>query len=328
MLKTSSFRPAWWLKNRHLQTVFRNGPWGKLRRVGFRREQIELPDGDFLHADWTTGAGLPLTQPLVVVLHGLEGSSRSAYAIAIMTAIRDAGWQGVLMHFRGCSGEPNRLPRTYHAGDTGDIGFFLDLLARRHPGLAIAAIGYSLGGNVLLKYLGENGANSALATAIAVSVPFDLRIAADSIATGMSRLYQHALLQRMRATLREKFTEENAPINLGRALASRTFHEFDEYSTAPLHGFSGCEEYYRICSSLQYLKDINTPTLLLHASDDPFMTPAALPDADELSDAVTLELSKQGGHVGFIGGDVPLRPEYWLEPRIVAHLQEYLPGKA
>ncbi len=326
MLIKSDFEPAWWLKNRHLQTLFRNGPWGKMRNVSYRREEVELPDGDFLHVDWATGQGLPEKQPIVIVLHGLEGSIRSAYASAIMAAVRNAGWQGALMHFRGCSGAVNRLARTYHAGETEDLRFFLQRVSANNPGVPIAATGYSIGGNVLLKFLAEDNPVNTLTTAVAISVPFELRIAADTIATGFSQLYQWSLLRRMRDTIRKKFTPDTDFVDYERALASRTFHEFDEFATAPLHGFASCKEYYDRCSSRQYLKQIEVPTLILHATDDPFLDSSGVPHADELSDAVTLELSNHGGHVGFISGPL-FRPEYWLDTRIMSHLRKFLEKK-
>lgn len=322
MIRESDFKPAWWLRNRHLQTLAANTAFRRRSNARVVRERVDLPDGDFVDVDWTRGGGAG--QPLVLVLHGLEGSIDSRYAGAIMAALERVGWRAALMHFRGCSGTLNRLPRSYHAGDTADLRFVLEELNRRDPAAPIAAVGYSIGANVLLKYLGEEASEPGpLVTAIAVSVPFDLRTSADTITRGASRIYQFALMRRMHDKVRRKFGNRRAPIDVGQALRTRTFHEFDDHVTAPLHGFDNYQHYYQSSSCLPYLKLIRKPTLILHARDDPFIDPSGLPTETDLSPAVTLELSERGGHVGFIQGRVPWRPQYWLEPRIVRHLAEY-----
>lgn len=306
-----SFRPAWWLRSPHLQTVwpvaFRRRP-----RLSLAHERLELPDGDFLDLAWLD----PGEGPLVVLLHGLEGGIRSAYAAGMMRALAGAGCGAVLMHFRGCGGAPNRLPRSYHSGETGDLDFVLRALGRRAPGRPLAALGYSLGGNVLLKWLGERGRDAPLAAAAAVSVPFDLHDAAARLERGASRLYQWWLLRRLRAKTRDKAARGILPARYGRVGHLESFRAFDEHVTAPLHGFAGADDYYTRSSSRRYLAGIRVPTLVVHAEDDPFMTPRAVPGADELPPAVRLELSAHGGHVGFVAGALPLRPRYWLEARI------------
>jgi len=295
--------------------LFRRGP-----ALSLTRERIELDDGDFLDLDWTSGE----STRVVLVLHGLEGSSRSPYARGMLAAIHRRGWRGAVMHFRGCSGEPNRLPRTYHSGDTGDLAAVITRL-RARPGVsALAAVGYSMGGNVLLKWLGERGAAAPLDAAVAVSVPYTLSRAADRLTRGLSRLYQGHLIAALRTKLHRKFASHASPIDLQHADASRDFWEFDDRVTAPLHGFADVHDYYTRSSSRQYLRDIRVPTLLLHAEDDPFMTPDVLPCADELSASTRLEVSAGGGHVGFIHGSLPWRPRYWLEERIPAFLEAYL----
>ena len=185
------FRPAWWLPGAHAQTlwptVFRRPP-----RPRLDWERLRLPDGDFVDLSWA-GAD---RQTIVVCLHGLEGSYQSPYAAGMLNALAARGWCAVLLHFRGCSGELNELPRSYHSGETGDFGYLLEVLAQRHPNSALAAVGYSLGGNVLLKYLGEQGRGSPLRAAAAVSVPFNLGIAAQRLDNGFSRVYQWRLLER------------------------------------------------------------------------------------------------------------------------------------
>jgi hypothetical protein len=318
-LNLKPFVPAWWCRGPHAQTV-----WARLARrapeIRFWRERLELPDGDFIDLDWSeNGNG-----PIVIVLHGLEGSSGSPYARGLMHAIEQRGWRGVVMHFRGCSGEPNRLARSYHSGDTGDLSCFVNTLRRREPHTPLAVVGFSLGGNVLLKWLGKAGGAAPLRSAVAVSVPYVLGCAADRLNQGFSRLYQWQLLRSLRNNVAEKRNRIKLPLRIRDLSTLRSFRDFDEHVTAPLHGFDGADHYYTVSSSRQYLKDIVVPTLLLHARDDPFMIENAIPEPDELSEAVVLELSTHGGHVGFVTGTWPWRAHYWLEERIPAYLDRYL----
>jgi hypothetical protein len=313
------FKAAWWCRGPHGQTL-----WARLARrlphVALRRERLELPDGDFVDLDWTEkGSG-----PIVIVLHGLEGSSDSPYARGLLQAIEHRGWRGVVMHFRGCSGEPNRLARSYHSGDTGDLDFLVATLRRREPRAPLAAVGFSLGGNVLLKWLGKAGSLAPLHAAVAVSVPFVLHGAAERLQQGFSRVYQWQLLRSLRHTVDAKRRHMELPLKSRDLSALKNFRDFDEHITAPLHGFDSADHYYTVSSSRQYLGGITVPTLLLHARDDPFMTEAAIPRLDELSESVTLELSTHGGHVGFVAGIWPWRPRYWLDKRIPEYLARYL----
>ena len=314
------FQPAWWLLNPHLQTL-----WAALFRSidcpSLCRERLELPDGDFLDLDWTVGTD----GPIVIVLHGLEGSSCSNYAQGLLNAVTARGWRGVVVHFRGCSGEPNRLPRSYNGGGTRDLNRVITLLKSREPNTPLAAVGYSLGGNVLLKWLGECGAQTPLQAAVAVSVPFLLETAARRMRLGLSRLYQAQLLRSMKANYRAKLArfKEQMPCTWQELAQLKDFYRFDDKITAPLHGYADVHDYYRQASCRRYLRHIQTPTLILHAEDDPFMLPEAIPYADELSSSITLELSTYGGHVGFVSGS-PWRPVYWLEQRIPAFLAETL----
>jgi len=313
------FKPAWWCRGPHAQTL-----WARLvrraPRVALRRERLELPDGDFIDLDWTTHGG----GPIVIVLHGLEGSSDSPYARGILRAIDSRGWRGVVMHFRGCSGEPNRLPRSYHSGDTGDLVYLVETLRRREPRTPLATVGYSLGGNVLLKWLGKSGEQAPLRAAVAVSVPFVLSHAAERLQRGFSRIYQWQLLHSLRDSVETKRRRMMLPLKITDLSALRSFRDFDEHVTAPLHGFDGADHYYAVSSSRQYLEAIAVPTLILHALDDPFMTERTIPRPEELSGHVILELSRRGGHVGFVSGTWPWRSRYWLEERIPAYLARYL----
>jgi uncharacterized protein len=323
-IRESTFQPAWWLPGPHLATIF---PALARRRVPLaaRRQTFELPDGDFVELAWVDGSANEHT-PAVLVLHGLEGSIDSPYVRGILAAIARRGWRAVLLHFRGCAGAPNRLARAYHSGETGDVRTIVEYLARELPRAPLAIIGYSLGGNVLLKYLGEEGAQarSRVAGAVAVSVPLLLAPCADRLRRGFSRVYDRWLLRSLRASFRRKSAQVDLGLPLSRADLARIscLREFDDKITAPLHGFAGADDYYQRSSSRPYLAQIEVPTLILQARDDPFMTEAVLPAETELSTAVTLELSERGGHVGFISGNNPFAPEYWLERRIPEFLAE------
>ena len=311
------FRPAWWLPGPHLQTL-----WGALfRRRGkpvLERERIELPDGDFLDLDWNgSDSG---SAPLVLLLHGLEGSSESPYAWGLLAAFRRRGWPAAVMHFRGCGGEPNRLARCYHSGETGDLAWVVAEIGRRFPSRPLFAAGVSLGGNVLLKWLGELGSEAPLAGAAAVSVPFDLGRSADRIERGFSKIYRRHLVGEMHRKIRAKFGAwDESPIDLSRLSGWRTFREFDENVTSPLHGFDGAEDYYRRASSGPFVARIRIPTLIVQAENDPFVPGSVLPAP---SPSVRLEASSHGGHAGFVAGAVPGRPRYWLEERIPAFFEE------
>lgn len=324
MIIPSQFKPAWWLSNPHCQTI-----WQRFARrhiaLAVRRERITLPDGDFLDVDWV---GENHNAPLVLVLHGLAGSIESPYAQGIMQAIAQQGWRGALMHFRGCSGEINRFPRSYHSGDTGDLAFVVQELFRREPDLRLAAVGFSLGGNVLLKWLGETEKNNPLVCAVGVSVPMQLDQAAMRMGRGFSQFYQWWLLRSLIRSTEEKFRQMPSPIDLTDLDKWRTFWEFDDKVTAQLHGFKDAHDYYRKSSSKQYLHRIQVPTLIIHAIDDPFMTENVIPTPQEISPFVTLELSQQGGHVGFISGEIPGRAEHWLEKRIPEYLNVALASEA
>ncbi|MCK4743361.1 MAG: hydrolase [Sulfuriflexus sp.] len=308
------FKPAWWLSNTHAQTL-----WPSLLRrpiqLQLRRERIELPDGDFVDLDW----GENKSGPLAIIFHGLEGSGKSNYVRGMMRSLTQHGWQTVVMHFRGCSDEPNRLARAYHSGDTGDISYVIKQLHERMPDSFIAAIGYSLGGNALLKWIGETEKNINLNAAVAVSVPFDLDNAAHTLRHSGNGIYQNHLLKNLKQTVLDKRDLLESHIDIESALQSKNFHEFDHRVTAKLHGFTGVDDYYAQSSSKQYIHAIRTPTLILHAEDDPFLDKSTIPAEIEIPDSVTLELSKHGGHVGFIDSQ-----GYWLERRIPDFLNKLI----
>lgn len=319
-MSRTEFKPAWWLPSSHLQTI-----WPVICRsdinLPLERERMELPDGDFLDLDW---CDKNKSSPIVLILHGFEGSIESHYSKGMLQAINHHGWRGVFMHFRGCSGEPNRLPRGYHSGETKDVDFVVRTIAKREPNVSIAAIGYSLGGNVLLKWLGETGSNNPLKAATAISVPFDLHKALFRIEHGFSRLYQWYLVKGARDRLLHKFEKVEAPFDISILDDVQGIQDLDRKYTVPIHGFSSVDEYYTVASSRQYLHSIRVPTLLVQSKDDPFMTEDVIPHSDELSAQITLEVTAAGGHVGFVSGNVPWRAHYWLEERIPEFLVDHL----
>ena len=318
---SAAFRPHPLLRNPHLQTILPS----KLRptpKLHLQRERCELPDGDFLDLAWSGPRGAVQA----ILLHGLGGGFDSKYARGMALALHQLGIGTVQMQFRGAGSEPNRLDRSYHSGDTEDLAWLCDTLRQRDPQVRWLGIGWSLGGNVMLKYLGEQGDNCPLIGAAAVSVPFELQCGAERMSRGLSRVYQMHLLRELKAGLRRKFVGKTPPINLEQALQAGDFFAFDDACTAPLNGFSDARDYYQRCSSRHFLARIRRPTLIVHAADDPFMTPAVVPAAEELAPGVRLELSAHGGHVGFVCADRWGQPQLWLERRLPAFVRELASG--
>lgn len=307
----SRFRPAWWLPGDHAQTLwpalFRHGP-----RIRLTPERLELADGDFLDLVWS---GPPWGR-VVLLLHGLQGGIRSHYARGIMQQLNRGGFRTCLMHFRGCGGEPNRLPISYHSGKTDDPQAVLEHIETRHHQRVFGAVGVSLGGNVLLKWLGEQGESSPLQRAVAISVPFRLDAAAERLSHGWSKLYQRHLVGSLQASYRAKFAHMPSPLDIDDLDSLDTFRLFDDRVTAALHGFAGVDDYYSRCSSRQFIPEIRVRTLILHARRDPFMFPDVAPAADELPDNVTLEIPQAGGHVGFVEGRIPGLASYYADRRV------------
>ena len=322
------FSPPRWLAGAHTQTV-----WSPLLRKQVpplrHRERWHWEDGDFIDLDWCDSN---TQSPLVVLLHGLTGCSNSTYIIGLQHQLTAMGWQSVVINFRGCSGVPNHLPRSYHSGDSAELKAVLSRLNKRFSGRTLAAVGYSLGGNVLLKYQGEEGKNSLLSCAVAVSVPFRLDLCAKRMNQGFSKFYRNRFLRQLQQQLSEKlhyfqyqgWKEKALAIqSLANLPKITTFQEFDHKITAPLHGFASGNDYYQQCSSRFYLNGISSPTLILHAKDDPFMLEEAIPKPSELSKDTCLELTEKGGHVGFVSSQQG-RFSYWLDQRIPAFLRSTL----
>lgn len=322
------FKPSLILKNKHLQTLY--APlFRKQIAPKVEIERFNLPDGDFVECYWHNEKPTD-ERPIVTLFHGLAGSFNSPYIQGIMNALEKQGFASVLMHFRGCSGKENLLPRSYHSGDTADAKAWLEHLQEKYPNSALYAVGYSIGGNMLLKLLGEEGNEVSLSSAVSVSAPMDLDITAKAINRGFSKLYQSHLLKPLKLTLLEKYKQFNMEKLLGideeGVRKIKTIEEFDEVYTAPINGFKSAKDYYEKCSAKQFLKSIKIPTLIVHALDDPFMTPEILPSSlTEISETITLKLSESGGHVGFVKGGL-FSPDYWLESLIVTYFVEHHPN--
>lgn len=318
MIQESEFVPAKGLKNPHLQSLF---PTFARRRLQIerQRELLELPDGDFLDIDHI-GKGEDLT---IIILYGMAGSANSPYVKGLMQAIIKRGWRGVLMYYRGCSGQPNRLPQTYHLGQTNDLTLLFNYLHNTCPKTRLAAVGYSMGGNLLLKWLGENPQQSLIQAAVAVSAPYDLRAASAAIRQGKGRFYQWLLLRDLRRYVNNKYQYPNATISLKSIAEVKSFWSLDEKVTAPMNGFRNAVDYYHRSSCGPWIKYITTPTLIIHAKDDPMIPAATIPPNNAFTQTVTLELSEYGGHVGFVGGSLH-KPDFWLDKRIPEFLKEQL----
>jgi uncharacterized protein len=309
----STYRAPWWLPGGNAQTLhaalLAKAAWPR-----YERERWRTPDDDFVDIDrW----GQPAHSPLAVIFHGLEGDSRSHYARALACAFHAKGWRVAIPHFRGCSGVPNALPRAYHSGDSEEVKWMLGRFAREH-GAPVAAVGISLGGNALLKALGEvgTGATETVMAAAAVSAPLDLMVAGDTLGRGFARLYSAVFLRTLKKKSEEKAVRFPSAFDAGAMRRSRSLREFDNVVTAPLHGFRDTDDYWTRSSSKPWLGSIRVPTLVLNARNDPFLPAFALPQGGDLSADVTAEFPDEGGHVGFISGAFPGNFD-WFTQRII-----------
>ncbi len=313
----SPYRAPVWLPGGHLQTIY-SSLFLRVPPIRYRRERLELPDGDFLDFDWVDG---PPAAPVMLLFHGLEGSADSHYARDLMAQVKARGWHGVAAHFRGCSGEDNRLPRAYFAGDSDDIELILHHVKSQHSDSPVYAVGVSLGGNALLKWLGEQGATACAVVerAAAVSAPLDLTAAGHTLDRGFNRrVYTARFLLTLKAKALRKATRFPGVLDAKAIAAATTFREFDTLVTALLHGFRDAEDYWLRVSSKPLLKSIAVPTLVINAKNDPFLPAWALPTAADVSLAVTLEQPDTGGHVAFPSGPFPGRLD-WLSQRLMQH---------
>jgi predicted alpha/beta-fold hydrolase len=296
--------------------------------VSYEREILSTPDEDDLVIDHLTG---PADAPRVVVLHGLEGSAHAVYVQGLARSLARQGMRVSALNFRSCARDPAngkllppRRPRLYHSGDTRDLDFVIETLARREPRTPLLAAGISLGGNVLLKWLGEKGARSRVEAAAVISVPYDLAAASRHIEKGFARVYASYFLKKLKlkvADVLKRFPRETEHINGDRIRFAQTLYAFDDYATAPLNGFNSANDYYRKSSSLRFLADIEVPTLCLNAEDDPFLPREVLRTArDTASEDVKMTFVPWGGHASFATGRWPWRARYWAEEHVASWL--------
>ncbi|MHB0948278.1 MAG: YheT family hydrolase [Gemmatimonadaceae bacterium] len=322
------YHPAWFAPGPHLKTV-----WGRLtgRRLALpaRMERFTTPDDDEVELRRLDPPGAAATAPRLLLLHGLEGGLHSHYVANFAAESLVRGWGMDLLIFRGCNGELNRQPRFYHSGETTDLDFVLGRLIAGAPAVPRLLAGVSLGGNVLLKWLGERGGQvpPQVKGAAAMSVPYDLARGCRYISQGFSQVYERHFLRSLKEKALRKLDRYPGAFDRDAVLRARTLWDFDDAVTAPLHGFAGAADYYRRSSSLGYLHDIRLPTLLLSAEDDPFLPREVLDEVREIArgnPALELEFVRRGGHVGFVSGRIPWRSRYWGEWRVLQFLMETL----
>lgn len=323
-----TYRPAWWVPGAHAQTL-----WGKFARrtppLPTRLERWSTPDDDFVDILRLDAAP---HRPRLFLLHGLEGTVRSHYVGGLFQMAQERNWGADLLIFRGCGEDPNRAPRFYHSGETGDAEFAIERVLEEFPNAPVVLCGVSLGGNVLLKWLGERGDSlpEEIRAAAAISVPFDLERGSRHISRGFSRIYERHFLRTLRRKAAIKLNRFPGLFDLQAMLGARTLYEFDEVVTGPIHGFRDAHDYYTRSSSLRFLSGVRRPTLLLSAIDDPFLPSEVLEEVSEIAAKnrfLTTEFPKRGGHVGFVGGS-PWRPEYYAERRVGEFLEAALATKS
>lgn len=315
-----------WLPTSHAQTII-PALFARRPAVDYRRERWDTPDGDFIDLDWLAYPGdansaPPPSAPLLVLFHGLEGSSDSHYARVLMATARAFGWHGVVPHFRSCSGPLNLAPRFYHLADSDEVDWVLRRLDARHQGPILVA-GVSLGGNVLLRWLGERGRDASfIAAAAAISAPLDVHAGGRALSQGFALVYTMNFLKTLKKKALLKLDQYPGLFDREAMLASRTMYEYDNVVTAPLHGFHDTDDYWTRATTRPLLPDVAVPTLVLNARNDPFLPSAALPTRAEVSPLIELDQPEQGGHVGFMTGPFPGRIE-WLPRRVFSFLEPF-----
>ncbi len=318
VLSVTDYKAPFLLRNRHLLTIFPT-LFRKLRPVRYTRERISTPDQDFLDLDFSyTGS-----RRLVIILHGLEGNSHRQYVTGMVHIFNEGGYDTVSMNFRGCSGESNKALRFYHSGETGDLHTVTGYVTASGKYDQIHFVGFSLGGNVMLKYLGEQGSNIApvLRSAVAISVPCDLKDSSKELEKKHNFIYMRRFIRSLGEKLAVKAKQYPGLISLEDFSSIRNFKQFDDRYTAPMHGFRDAEEYWAKCSSKQYLENIHIPALLINAQDDPFLGAGSFPYREAGNNPhFYLETPETGGHVGFV-----TFPDkyYWSERRAFCFIEAH-----
>ncbi len=318
LLPRSSYSPPTFLANGHLQTLLPT-LFRRVRDIRYQRERIGTPDGDFLDLDWSRIG----VEEVAILSHGLEGSSQSPYMRGMARALNQNGWDVLAWNFRGCSGVPNRTPRFYHSGATEDLETIISHVVSKNVYTEIALIGFSLGGNLTLKYLGERGGevHSLIRRTVTFSVPCDLAASVAALSKPANQIYMRQFLKKLHQKIKAKMEIMPEKINDDGFERLKTFRDFDDRYTAPLHGFKDAGDYWRKCSCKSFLEDITIPTLIVNAKDDPFLAPSCYPiEQTRDNPHVFLEMPDSGGHAGFItlshGG------QYWSEWRAIAFLND------
>ncbi len=322
--QAATFQPAWWCPGPHAQTI-----WGALLRPAsmppIERERWDTPDRDFLDIDQVAAAA---GSPTLIVLHGLESSSASTQVRSLLEAAHHRGWRGIAVNFRSCSGTPNRLRRSYHAGETSDVAWVVNHVIARYPGDPIFCVGLSLGGNVLLKYVGEQGAAlpSDVKAVAAISTPFDLAVSAHAFERGLfNRIYMRRLVRSLKQKTIAKLEQYPDLADRQRLMAVTALAEFDELVTAPVHGFANAAAYWEASTARPWLSSIQRPTLLINAQDDPLLPAQLLPRDDVAQNRyLTALFPAHGGHLGFLTGGWPGRPVRWAEQQAMAFFEQHL----
>lgn len=318
LIPESTYNPPFLFRNGHVQSIYPT-VFRYLTGVRYVRERIATPDHDFIDLDWSCVGG----RRAVLIAHGLEGHSRRSYMLGMIKAFNKRGWDAIAFNFRGCSGEPNRRLRSYHSGETGDLHTVICHIIKQKPYAGLAIIGFSIGGNITLKYLGEKGSAlfPEIQSAAAISVPCDLKSSAEELSKRSNALYMKRFLKMFHEKIRLKMQHMPEKINDIGYKSIRTFKDFDARYTAPIHGFSSVEEYWNKCSCKQFISEIKIPALLISAQDDPFLPEDCFP-LKEAKDShyLVLETPKYGGHVGFIAFNAG--NEYWHETRVAAFITE------
>ena len=328
VLPAGAYKPPLPLRNRHAHTIY-PAVFRHIEGISYCRERIELPDSDFLDLDWSrAGEHESARDHLCIFLHGLEGSAERSYIKGMVRAFNDRGWDALAVNFRGCSGEANRLLRSYHAGATEDLAAVIDHVQQNHRYTRLMLVGFSLGGNLLLKYLGEQGTlvSSEICGAVGISVPCDLAESVRAMSVRSNSFYMRRFMRNLREKIRAKAGMFPGEIDTTGLEEMTTFQEFDDRYTAPLHGYANAAAYWRDCSCISSLSAIRIPTLILNAADDPFLAPACYPLKQARDNSyVHLEVPRYGGHVGFV--DWKKDKKYWSERRALAFFSDVLmPG--
>ena len=320
VVSESGYKPAFWFKFRHINTIF-PAFFRSFPGFEYQRERITIPDGDFLDLDWSRNGN----DKLLIVLHGLEGSTQRPYVKGMIRLFNQMGWDGLGVNHRTCSGELNRLLRSYHMGVSDDLASVLDFVIKNHEYSSIVLAGFSLGGNVLLKFLGEEGSSvpDEVKAAVAISVPIHIESASVEIDKWFNRHYVWRFMRTLNRKMEEKARRFPGKLDVSRPMPGN-FAEFDDRFTSHLHGFKNARDYWRKCSSHQFLKDINVPTLLINARDDSFLSEKCFPYEIAKENAYFyLETPRWGGHVGF-AGDKSSNGAYWTESRAYEFVTRFL----